>query len=71
MRFFQDESNPPPFLKAFGRGSGVGAARGLVLSARPGNHVAIDQYAEEALGNREYFLNTPYSIGGGQQDHAP
>jgi hypothetical protein len=26
--------------------------------------VAIDQYAEEALGNREYFLNKPYSIGG-------
>ncbi|WP_316233780.1 hypothetical protein [Bradyrhizobium sp. SZCCHNPS2010] len=25
--------------------------------------VAIDQYAERALGNREYFLNRPYSIG--------
>src|SRR5260370_31937117 len=24
--------------------------------------VAIDQYAEAALGNREYFLNKPYSI---------
>ncbi|WP_063799905.1 hypothetical protein [Bradyrhizobium jicamae] len=22
--------------------------------------VAIDQYAEKALGNREYFLNKPY-----------
>jgi hypothetical protein len=26
--------------------------------------VAIDQYAEAALGNRDYFLNKPYSIGG-------
>jgi hypothetical protein len=26
--------------------------------------VSIDQYAEAALGNREYFLNKPYSIGG-------
>ena len=26
--------------------------------------VAIDQYAEAALGNRSYFLNKPYSIGG-------
>lgn len=26
--------------------------------------VAIDQYAETALGNRSYFLNKPYSIGG-------
>jgi hypothetical protein len=26
--------------------------------------VAIDQYAEKALGNREFFLNKPYGIGG-------
>ena len=26
--------------------------------------LAIDQYAEIALGNREYFLNKPHSIGG-------
>jgi hypothetical protein len=25
--------------------------------------VAIDQYAEAALGNREFFLNRPYGIG--------
>ena len=33
--------------------------------------VAIDQYAEKALCNREYFLNKPYSIGGGRKDHVP
>ena len=26
--------------------------------------VAIDQYAKKALGNREFFLNKPYGIGG-------
>jgi hypothetical protein len=26
--------------------------------------VAIDQYAETALGNRGYFSNKPHSIGG-------
>jgi hypothetical protein len=26
--------------------------------------VAIDQYAESALGNRDFFLNKPHSIGG-------
>jgi hypothetical protein len=26
--------------------------------------LAIDQYAESALGNRQYFLNKPHSIGG-------
>ena len=27
--------------------------------------VAVDQYAEAALGNRDFFLNKPYGIGGG------
>ena len=25
--------------------------------------LAIDQYAEKALGNRNYFLNKPYGVG--------
>jgi hypothetical protein len=29
--------------------------------------VAIDQYAETALGNRDYFLNKPYGIGGSRK----
>ena len=33
--------------------------------------VAIDQYAEKALCNREYFLNKPYSIGGGRRITSP
>jgi hypothetical protein len=32
--------------------------------------LAIDQYAETALGNREYFLNKPHSIGG-RSDNIP
>jgi hypothetical protein len=32
------------------------ASRWPLLPARPGDHVAIDQYAEKALGNRDYFL---------------
>jgi hypothetical protein len=28
--------------------------------------VAIDQYAEKALGNRDYFLNKPYGVGQGR-----
>jgi hypothetical protein len=27
--------------------------------------VAIDQYVEAAVGDREYFLNKPYRSGGG------
>src|SRR4051812_38842417 len=37
--------------------------------------IAIDQYAETALGNRDYFLNRPHSSGGiselGQKAKSP
>ena len=26
--------------------------------------LTIDQYAETALGNRQFFLNKPYGVGG-------
>jgi hypothetical protein len=38
-------------------------ARGTLPSTRPSGTVAIDQYAEKALGNRDYFLNKPYGVG--------
>jgi hypothetical protein len=33
--------------------------------------VSIDQYAEAALGNRNYFLNRPYGIGGRKSGDVP
>jgi len=32
---------------------------------------AIDRYAEAATGNREYFLNKPYRIGGPRKNDVP
>jgi hypothetical protein len=52
-------------------GSAVSSARRLVLSSTSGDHTVAIDYAEKALGNREYFLNMPYSIGGGRKDHVP
>jgi hypothetical protein len=26
--------------------------------------LAVDEYAETALGNRQFFLNKPYGVGG-------
>ncbi len=42
--------------------------RGRLLSHVQAIAVAIDQYAEKAMGNREYFLNRPYGIGGRKGD---
>jgi hypothetical protein len=33
--------------------------------------VAMDQYAEAALGNREFFLNKPYGIRRSRKDNIP
>jgi hypothetical protein len=33
--------------------------------------IAIDHYAESALGNRDYFLNAPHSIGSSMKDNIP
>jgi hypothetical protein len=33
--------------------------------------LVLDQYAEAALGNREFFLNKPYGIGGRTKDNIP
>jgi hypothetical protein len=33
--------------------------------------MAIDQYTEKALGNRDFFLNRPYGIGVGRKDDVP
>ncbi len=33
--------------------------------------VSIDQYAEAATGNRQFFLNKPHSIGGDGKHNIP
>jgi hypothetical protein len=33
--------------------------------------VAIDQYAEAATGNRDFFLNKPPGLGGARQGDVP
>jgi hypothetical protein len=33
--------------------------------------LAIDEYAENALGNRDYFLNKPYSVGSSRTVDVP
>ena len=39
-------------------------ARGYCAQHVQAITIAIDQYAEKALGNRDYFLNKPYGVGG-------
>jgi hypothetical protein len=53
-----------------GRASTQGDARSWCCSHIQAIIVAIDHYAETALGNREFFLNKPYRIVGSRTKQA-
>ena len=62
--YFSDMQEPPEFLKALDHARRLSCYEGWCRMHIEAIQVAIDQYAEAALGNREFFLNKPHSIGG-------
>ena len=63
VKHYQDDSSPPPFIKALAEVRQLATREGWCYHHVQAIIVAIDQYAEKALGNREFFLNKPYGIG--------
>ncbi|WP_247513402.1 hypothetical protein [Bradyrhizobium sp. 157] len=59
VRHFQDDPNPPPFIKALAEVRYLATREGWCYQHVQAITVAIDQYTEKALGNREYFLDKP------------
>ena len=59
----------PPRIKALAEVRHLACREGWRYQHVQAIIVAIDQYAEAALGNREFFLNKPYGIGGSLNDH--
>jgi hypothetical protein len=66
-RYFSDEPDLSPFLKALNEVRHLATREGWCYQHVQAITVAIDQYAEAATGNREYFLNKPHSIGGSRK----
>ena len=64
LRWFEDDPNPTPFLKALETVRHLAAREGWRYQHVQAIIVSIDQYAEAATGNREFFLNKPHSSGG-------
>ena len=62
-RYYSDEPNLSPFLKALNDVRQEATREGWCYWHVQAIIVAIDQYAEAATGNREYFLNKPHSAG--------
>jgi hypothetical protein len=64
VRYFSDEPEISPFLKALNDVRNKATREGWCYQHVQAVIVSIDQYAEAATGNRDYFLNKPHSIGG-------
>ena len=62
LRWFEDEKNPHPFLTALNEVRNLATREGWCYHHVQAIIVAIDEYAEAATGNREFFLNKPHSL---------
>jgi hypothetical protein len=67
MKWYDEHANNSPWIKALADVRILGTREGYRFQHVQAIMLAIDQYAESALGNRDYFLNKPYSIGGKDQ----
>ena len=63
MRYFSDEPELSPFLRALHDVRNKATREGWCYQHVQAIIVSIDQYAEAATGNRNYFLNKPHSVG--------
>lgn len=63
LRWFDDERELSPFLTAFEDVRRKATREGWCYLHVQAIIVPIDQYAEAATGNREYFLNKPHGVG--------
>jgi hypothetical protein len=70
MKWHDKNADNPPWIKALAEVRQQAAMEGYCYQHVQAIIVAIDQYAEAALGNRDYFLNRPHSAGG-KKDSVP
>jgi len=63
-KWYDPAADNPPWIRALAEVRHLATREGYCYHHVQAMIVAIDQYAESALGNREFFLNKPYSIGG-------
>jgi hypothetical protein len=71
LQWYDDKADNPPWIKALAEVRPRATREGWCYQHVQAIIVAIDQYAEKALGNREFFLNKPYGIGRGQRGDIP
>lgn len=63
LQWYDDKADNPPWIDALAEVRIQATREGWCYPHVQAITVAIDQYAEAALGNRDYFLNKPYGVG--------
>ena len=64
LRWFNEKApDTSPWIAALAEVRHLGPREGHCCQHVHAILVAIDQYAEAALGNRQFFLNKPYNCG--------
>ena len=71
LKWYDENAENRPWVKALAEVRHRATREGWCYPHVQAIIVAIDQYAEAALGIREFFLNRPYSIGGSRTKQAP
>ena len=71
LKWYNGKEDNSPWIKALAEVRGRATREGWCYHHVQAIIVAIDQYAEAALGNRQFFLNKPYSIGGSRNEQTP
>jgi hypothetical protein len=64
LQWYEEGTENAPWINALADVRRLAAREGWCYQHVQAIIVSIDQYAEKALGNRDYFLNKPYGIGG-------
>ena len=67
LRWFDEKDDNPPWIKALAEARRLATREGWCYPHVQAIIVSIDQYAEAATGNRDFFLNKPYGIGGSKR----
>ncbi|WP_308163851.1 hypothetical protein [Bradyrhizobium sp. SRL28] len=62
LQWYDEKADNSPWLDALAELRQRPHER-AIASSTSRRSLAIDQYAEKALGNRDYFLNKPYGVG--------
>ena len=63
LKWYDEKAGNSPWINALAEVRQRAPREGYCYQHVQAITVAIDQYAEKALGNRDYFLNKPYGTG--------